>query len=129
MRRLLSVLLLAAAMALGTWVAWWMVPVIGALWSLIRSPRDQAAESPSRPGILRVAVAAALGWTFWLVLDGLSGHGALARLGGRLGAVMHLPFPALLAVTLLFPALLAASAAILGHGFAAALPPRPEGTR
>jgi hypothetical protein len=63
-----------------------------------------------RPG--SVALAAALGWLVLLVFDVLAG---IARLGSLLAGIMGLPAPALFAVTLLFPALLAWSAASVAY--------------
>jgi hypothetical protein len=109
----LAFLALVAAFALASWLAWWAVPLVAALWGLLR-------PAVWRP-ILSAALAAALGWGCWLLLDALSDPSALARLGQRLGAVMQLPFPLLLLLTLLFPALLAWSASALACGLAGLL--------
>ena len=111
MRRFLALSGLTLAFVLGTWVGWWMVPVIALLWSLL---------PPVRPAVLTTALAAAAGWALWLGYDWLAGDGGLGRLTARLAGVMHLPSPLLVLVTLLVPALLAGSAASIGGGFAAA---------
>ncbi len=110
MRRLLTILLLALAIALATPVGWWLVPLIGFLWGLIAPGRRLSA----------VTIAAGLGWGGWLVYDGVAGHGGLGRLGARLGPVLHAPFPLLLAVTLVIPMLLAVSAGYIGAGLGGA---------
>lgn len=103
-------------MALGTWIGWWMVPLIAFLWGVLPPRGGGAVESPGWP-----ALAAALGWGAWLGMDAVAGGSGLGRLGSRLGAVMHLSFPLLVLVTLLFPAALAAGAARIGTGLVAPL--------
>ncbi len=119
MRKAASFLALVAAFALASWLGWWGVPAVAALWGLLR-------PGTWRP-ILSAALAASFGWGFWLLLDWMQGQGALARLGSRVGTVMQVPFPLLLLLTLLFPALLAWSAAALSCGLAGLLAPRPGG--
>jgi hypothetical protein len=118
MRRVLAVIGLTVAFALGTWVAWWMVPLVAFLWAIL---------PPPRPAVLPAALAAASAWALWLGFDAAAGGGGLGRLAARLSGVMHLPSPVLILLTLLFPALLAASAAAIGGGFAAALATRRGG--
>lgn len=116
-RRLLSVAGLAAAMALGTWIGWWMVPLIAFLWGVLPAREGAGGrESPGWP-----ALAASLGWAAWLGIDLVAGGSGLGRLASRLGAVVHLSAPVLVLVTLLFPAALAASAARIGAGLVAPL--------
>ena len=110
MRNFLAFLALAAAFALAAWLGWWALPAVAALWGALR-------PAVWRP-MLSAALAAAAGWGGWLLLDAVQGHGALGRLGGRLGAVMQVPYPLLLLLTLLFAALLAWSAASLACGLA-----------
>ncbi len=114
-RRVLAVTLLTVAFALGTWVAWWMVPLVAFLWATL---------PPARPAVLPAGLAAALAWALWLCFDTVAGSGGLGRLAARLSGVMQLPSPVLILVTLLLPAVLAASAAAIGEGFAAALASR-----
>jgi hypothetical protein len=120
MKSFAGFLSLIAAFALASWLGWWAVPLVAALWGLLR-------PGTWRP-ILSAALAAALGWGFWLLLDGILGNGALAQLGSRLGGVLHLRLTLLLLLTLIFPALLAWSAAALACGLAGMRAPRQEGT-
>ena len=121
MRNLAAFLLLVAAFVLGSWVGWWTVPAVAALWGWLR-------PAVPRP-ILSAALAATLAWALWLAADLVRGHGALAVLAGQLGAIMRVPPPALYVVTLLFPALLAWSAAALACAAAGYSVPRPGGSR
>ena len=116
MRPVLGFFALVAAFALASWLGWWAVPAVAALWGMLR-------PGTWRP-ILSAALAAALGWGLWLLLDAVRGHGALGRLGGRVASVMHAPFPALILGTLVFAGLLAWSAAALSCGLANLLAPR-----
>jgi hypothetical protein len=102
----LRVLLLAAALAAATWAfGWWSVPVVAAIWGWI-------AASLRRP-VLVAAAAAAGSWAALLAWTWAASAGAASSLGASLGAVMQLPPFALIALTLAFPALLAACAAQL----------------
>ena len=97
MMRIVRLLVIALAMAAGTWlIGWYAVPVLAMV----------AATARVRPGL--VALAAALGWVVLFLIDVVAG---ITRLGSVLAGVMGLPAPAIVAVTLLFPALLAWSAA------------------
>ena len=120
-RSFLAFLLLAAAFALASWLGWWTVPVVAAVWGGLR-------PGLRRP-ILSAALAAALGWGAWLLADLLRDPAAFARLGPRLGSVMQIPSPFLLLITLLFPALLAWSAAALTCGLAGLLDPQRGDSR
>ena len=103
-----------AAIAFGTWVAgWWAVPVLALVAGFL-------AWRPSS-----VSLAAALAWTILLVVDTTAGN--MSAIATTLGNVMGLPAPAVVAATLLFPALLAWSAATLG-GAARSSGRRMEGT-
>jgi hypothetical protein len=107
MRSLVKVLLLAESFAVATYaLGWWTVPVIAALWALLS--RD---DKPARVA----AFCAALGWGTLLVLDAVKGP--VAEMATRLGGVMGIPAFALLLLTLVFPALLAWSAAALVDAF------------
>jgi hypothetical protein len=101
MRAFIRVALLAAAFALGTWIlGWWAVPLLGAAWGIVQR---------GRPRFAAAFVAAALAWAALLAFDALGG--ALGRLSTVLGGIFMLPGVALLAVTLLYAALLAGCAA------------------
>lgn len=121
MRNVVGFLALVAAFTLALWLGWWTVPAVAALWGLLR-------PATWRP-ILSAALAAALGTVLWLLVDGLAGSGALTRLGSRLAGVLHLPFALLLLLTLLFPAILAWSAAALACGLAGRFEPHSGASR
>ena len=116
MRQGFGFLVLGLAFFLATWIAWWMVPLVGLLWGglrpLVRRPAVHAAG------------AAALAWGGWLLVDAVAGAGALGVLAGRLGGVMELPRYALFTLTLIFPAVLALSATTLGGALADLFFPR-----
>ena len=106
MRAFGAFVLLVAAMALGSWVGWWMVPLAAALWGWLR-------PAVRRP-ILSAAAAAALAWALWIAADVVRGHDPLGVLAEELAGILRVPHAALVLVTLLFPALLGWSAAALG---------------
>lgn len=93
-----------AAMATLTWaVAWWMVPVVAAIWAFVR--RGDAAVP------LLAGFAAMLAWS---VLLFVSSRGAPAgSVMQSVGAAMQVGAGPLVVLTLAFPALLASSAAAL----------------
>jgi hypothetical protein len=97
--------IVAAILVASTWVVgWWGVPLVAAVVGALLYTRRGIA------GL--VALAAVIAWSVLILVDGSSGRfGALA---GVLGATLSLPAGALLMVTLLFAALLAWSAAVLG---------------
>jgi hypothetical protein len=99
---MLFVLIVAAAMAILTWVVgWWGIVVAAAITGVVF--REQGG------GGWRVALAAALSWTALLLVDVVGGP--FAHLARVLAGVMRVPAPALIAITLLFAATLAWSAA------------------
>lgn len=101
---LTRVAVLSAVFALGTWlVAWWTVPLVGAAWGLVAAP----ATRPT----LTAAAGAALAWGAFLGWAAL--RGPVGKLATTVGSLLPLPDWALLAVTLLYPALLAGSAAVV----------------
>jgi hypothetical protein len=99
---LLRSLVLAGAVAAATFFAgWWTVPLVAAIGARVfphASVRRAAAGGALGWGGL-------LGWTAW--------QAPLTPLSQRMAALFHLPPWGPLALTLLFPALLAASAARL----------------
>jgi hypothetical protein len=124
----LVVAALAAGMAAATALAgWWGVPLVAALAALVPAgaarPRGAATRRWVTPG--RAALAGALAWGAFL---------AAAAAGGRLGPVSTLvgrvvgaPAPAVLALTLALPAMLAWAAAALAAGVVGARrPPAPD---
>ncbi len=91
-----------AAMAAGTWfIGWWTVPVIAAVWAV--------ADRTDRALPLRAAVAGLTAWALLLAVQ-LPG-GSLERLAGAVGAAIGVGALPLVVLTLVYPALLAASAA------------------
>ena len=105
MKTVRLLVIVAAIVAALTWiVGWWAVPLVAAM---------TGALLWSRRGIAwLVAFAAAISWSALILVDGFSERfGALARI---VSATLMVPASALLAVTLLFAALLAWSAATLG---------------
>lgn len=107
----MTVLVLAAAMVLGTGLfGWWSVPVL-ALGFGVWSGEEPAAAF--------AALAALLAWGTLMAWNWLSGP--LLALAGSLGGVMGLPGWSLILATLLFPAVLAGAAATLGAAIRRAL--------
>ena len=102
-RGVVKVVLLAEAFAVATFgLGWWSVPLVAAVWSLVSS-------SPNRARV--AALCAAGGWATLLLLDIVKGP--VATMATQLGSVMSLPAAVLYLLTLVFPALLAWSAATL----------------
>ena len=107
MRSLVKVVLVAELFAVATYaLGWWTVPLIAALWALLS--RD---DKPAR----LAALCAALGWGTLLLLDSVKGP--VAEMATRVGGVMRIPAFVLILLTLIFPALLAWSAAALVDAF------------
>ncbi len=106
MRRFAEFALITLLIAATTWfIAWWTVPVVAAAWALTR---PSARWLPLAAGI-----AGALGWLALLVL--VSTPGDVRRLAEVAGTAMGIGPSPLLALTLLYPALLAAAAASLAR--------------
>jgi hypothetical protein len=102
MRTVLRVLLLGVAFAIATRVlGWWGIPVTAAAWGIL---------SPDGSGV--AAVGASLAWAGLLARD--AAFGPLPTLASDLGTLFHAPGLAVVALTLIYPALLAWSAAIIG---------------
>jgi len=95
----------ALAIAATTWiVGWWGVAVVGLVAGALLWRR--------RAIVWSIALAASVAWGALLLLDASSARfGALAS---SLAGVMRVPAPAIVIVTLLFAALLAWSAAVIG---------------
>jgi hypothetical protein len=105
LRGLLGFVVLTLAFAAATSLGWWAVPATAALWGAL-------LPSVRRPALV-AALAAALAWAGWLLVDGISGSGAFGILATRLSILMHLPSVALVVLTLGFAAVLAWSAAVV----------------
>ena len=100
MTRLLRLIVLGAGVAAATvYAGWWTVPIIGAVGARVfpRTPVWTAAAGAA------LGWAGLLGWTAW--------QAPVTPLAHRLAGVLNLPSWGLVALTLLFPALLAAAAA------------------
>ena len=119
--------LLAAAFALGTWaLGWWAVPALAALWGAGGALLNQGPTGPTRAGrhaALEAALAALVAWG--AILAVAAARAPLGALADRLGGIMRLPAAALVLLTLVFPALLAWSAAALGRGIPLLIAKRP----
>ena len=104
---MIFVLAVAATMAALTWLlGWWGVLLAAALVGVVHYRVGG--------GGWRVALAGAAAWAALLVADAAAGpFGTVAR---TLGGVLRVPGPALVLLTLAFPALLAWSAATLAAG-------------
>ena len=103
MRQAAAFLVLTLAFAAASMLGWWAIPATAALWGLLR-------PMARRPALF-AAASAALAWTAWLLVDGLSPRGDFSGLATRLAGIFSLPAPALLAITVIFAALLSGSAA------------------
>ena len=105
MRQAVAFLVLTLAFAAASVLGWWAIPATAALWGILRP----IARRPA----LFAAASAALAWSAWLLVDAMSPRGDFSALAVRLGGVFSLPAPILLAVTVIFAALLAGGAAYL----------------
>src|SRR5215218_934245 len=97
---MIALLVTAIAVAALTWtVGWWGVAIAALLWR--------------RRGVAwLVALAAIVAWIALILMNAIGGR--FATLASSIGGVMRVPPAVLLIVTLLFRALLAWSAAVLG---------------
>jgi hypothetical protein len=87
-----------------TWIlGWWGIAVGALILGVVF--RDEGGRA------WRVALGATEGWAILLVVDML--FGPLARVATTVGGAMSIPGPALLIVTLLYPALIGWSGAAL----------------
>ena len=101
--RMVKAVLLAEAFAVATFgLGWWTVPVIAAAYAI-------ASKNPHRAHT--AGLCALAGWATLLLLD--AAKGPVGTMATRLGGVMSLPPVVLFIITLIFPALLAWSAAKL----------------
>ena len=106
----LRVLILAIVIALGTvLLGWWTVPIAGALYGLL-------ARGARRPG-LTAAVAAMVAWGGYLSIGAATGA-PVGTFGAQLARAMQLPVWAPIAATLVFPAILAGCAGVIGGAIA-----------
>jgi hypothetical protein len=102
MKRIVFHLLVAGSMAGLTWLlGWWGVAVAALILGFVF--RNEGGRAWS------VALGASEGWAILLIIDVLAGP--LGRVATTVGGAMSIPAPALLLVTLLFPALIGWSGA------------------
>ena len=99
---LVRILVLAVAMAAGTWLlGWWSVPLIAALYSVAR---------PADSGPVRDAtIGAVLAWGAMLAWH--ASNPAFGRLSAAIGGIFPVPAVVVMFIAVLFAAALAASAA------------------
>lgn len=100
-RGLVRVLLLTLAFYIATRLAgWWAVPLTAVVWGWLSDGDGRSA-----------AIAACLAWAALLVRDAI--FGPFSELADTLGALFHAPAALVVALTLVFPMLLAWSAAVV----------------
>ena len=102
---MISFVITALVVAVLTWLLGWWGVVVAALGA-------GALLWRRRAGAWLVALAAVVAWGSLLVMDSIGGR--FATLAASLAGVMRVPAPALRIVALLFAALLAWSAAVVG---------------
>ncbi|MDQ4080473.1 MAG: hypothetical protein M3125_06905 [Gemmatimonadota bacterium] len=109
MRATLRVLLLATSFAIGTWVlGWWAIPLFAAVaGGLARHVSGQA---------LAAGLAAAVAWGVLLAWSAL--RGSIWSFASQVGGAIGVSGVLLIALTLVFPALLAWLAAFLAQTLA-----------
>lgn len=94
--------IVAAAMAVLTWlIGWWAVPLVAASVGSVLYLRGGVAW--------RVALAATIAWALLLIVNATGGRLSVAAT--TVGGVLRMPGVVLVLITLVFPALLAWSAA------------------
>jgi hypothetical protein len=102
---MIALLIVALAMAVLTWmVGWWAVPLVAVAAGAVLWRRRGIAWL--------IALASAGAWGAIVLVD--AARGRLPVLAATLGGLLKVPGALLLAVTLLFAALLAWSAAVIG---------------
>jgi hypothetical protein len=117
-RRAGALLLLIFAFAAASWIGWWMVPAAALLWGALRPSRRRPAGA--------AALAAGIAAVAWLTTNAVLGGGSFALLNGRLAELIPVPVAALLAASVLIPALLAWSAAAVGSALRPDPPDRSQ---
>ncbi len=101
MKPIIRYVLLAGAFAVATYgPGWWSVPLVAALWGFFSADVHRVRNA---------GLAAAAGWGSLLLLD--VARGPVGAMAAQLGELMNVPVFTLYLLTLLFPALLAWSAA------------------
>lgn len=117
MKRVVSWAVLFVAFVLGSaFVAWWSVPVVAGVWGAVIAYTVKPWRS--------AALTAAAAWALLLAVSGT--RGPLLGLAGLLGAIFGLPGFVIILVALVFPAILAWSAAGLVSALREALRQRAQ---
>ena len=102
---MISVVLVAAATAFGTWVlGWWAVAIVAIVAGAVHRAEKGRPWS--------VALGCLSGWALLMLIDAASGP--MRSVATVVSGAMNIPSAALIVVTLLFPALIGWSAATLG---------------
>jgi hypothetical protein len=109
--QVIRVLLLAAAMAAATWIAWWLVPVVGAIFGVITRKQSGSA--------LVAGLAAMIAWGALLLA--MSAQGPVGAVAATIGGVLQIRAVGVYALTLAFSGLLASTAALVARSVATAL--------
>lgn len=113
MRFALRVLLLAASFGLGTWVlGWWAIPLFAAAAGVL------ARHAPGQA--MAAGVAAAIAWSALLAWSAV--RGSVWSFASQVGGAVGVSGAVLIALTLVFPALLAWLAAFLAQTLARGKP-------
>jgi hypothetical protein len=103
-RSTVKFLLLTEAFAVATYAfGWWTVPLLAFAW---------AAFVPTRRPVLFATICAAAGWASMLLLD--AARGPVDTVGARFGGILGVSSIALIAITIVYAALLAWSASLVG---------------
>jgi hypothetical protein len=111
MMQIARFVLLAAAYAVATYaVGWWAVPLVAAVYAAITTAQRGSA--------ILSGFAAMLGWGALLAIT--ASQGPVGTLAAELGGVLQLRPIAVYALTIVFPGLLAAGAAVVGRAIASA---------
>lgn len=109
MLRIGELVIATLLMIAGTWfLGWWSVPIVGALWGLYRR-RDAAVT-------LLAGAAGCLSWG--ALLGWQSTQGPVSRLVELLGTLLQVGPVAVVVLAVVYPGLLAASAAALARAVA-----------
>ncbi|MGD2154282.1 MAG: hypothetical protein PVG79_13510 [Gemmatimonadales bacterium] len=102
MNRYIAWTVLLVAFVLGTaFLAWWTVPMVAGVWGGVTVQTRKPWRS--------AALAAAIAWAILLAVNAT--RGPLFELAHLLGGIFGLPGPVVVLLALIFPALLAWSAA------------------
>ena len=110
-RSAVKFLLLTEAFAVTTYAfGWWAVPLLAFSW---------AAFVHTRRPILFATICSASAWAAMLLND--AARGPVNAVGDRFGGILGIPSIALIAITILFAALLAWSASCVGAAVRKAL--------